>query len=191
MSVDSKASMEALARQMLKGDILKGGVIRNEFEDRMITERSVKLYFEVPDPFGRQATKVARALRDNLPRRPNLRGHTQMHIVHSGFCVDICYAIPDFSARFFSGRDKARYLDEQAYHIVARAIALALPALPPARPSSDSKPNLAKRLLERFPDQRHPVDKFLRNAVVWAREVMVDLWNGLRAAVPDRYRDYR
>lgn len=180
-----------MANQMLDRKMLQTGHICELARPLDAKGRIVSLVFTFPaDVQNDQLRNLEDHFKMEFPNPPNRYGfvNTSLELPSPKpgskeakmLKVDVVFHVPDFSSRFFRGRDKARFLDRQAFHLVARSIARIV-----------RSQQVTAELMAAFPDKRHWLDLRLRKIGLGLCQLAENLLDELKSLKKDKYRDYR
>lgn len=179
-----------MAHQMLDLSSLSKGTFTRLPKYGNAPARTVTMHFKMPPKTNFDTQKSFERRLTKQVHRPDKQGHVNVNWTHPGheadpmpFQVEVTFRVPTFSARFFRGKEKSRFIDRHAWHLVAKAVASEL--------SMQDRKHLGRKLREQFPDQRHPVDRFLRRLGQRLKDKASDIWWELKPVPRDKYRDYR
>lgn len=179
-----------MAHQMLDRSALSKGTFTRLPRHGNAPARTVTMHFKMPPKTSSDTKRSFERLLARQIHRPNKQGHVNVNWTLPGdeadplpFEVEVTFRVPTFSARFFRGKEKSRFIDRHAWHLVAKAVAREL--------SGPDRKQLGPKLREQFPDQRHPVDRFLRRLGQGVKDKASEMWWELKPVPRDKYRDYR
>ena len=188
---------QLLASQMLDKQALSVGRLTDIGQHHQKSKgRHVPITFKIPDSYSRSdIEQFEKSLKRKLPESPNSGGfinvttedmkrfERQHHLIR----IDVLFKVPDLSSKFFSGREKGKFLDRQGRHIVAQALA----GLIAYKPNDKASKELRSELSNTFPDSRRWFDQATRRIVKAISNWLCDVVEEMKSWKRDKYDDYR